>query len=118
MHLQGIKKILDNTHIGDSIRFAGEDKIMLDYAEMVSVKIKKGHDGFFVATSKEMPGLVLAHKDIQFVLQDIPLAIIALYKANYGIDAEVIQAFPASSAEVTLPPTWMVMRRGNKAHVQ
>jgi hypothetical protein len=90
---------------------------MREYAEIVNIKIRKEPDGFFVATSVELPGLVLAHKDIRMVLQDVPTAIVALYKANFDIDAEVIEAFPASSDDVTLPPTWMVRRLKDGVHV-
>jgi divalent metal cation (Fe/Co/Zn/Cd) transporter len=87
--------------------------VMLEHPEIVNINIRKEMDGYFVATSAELPGLVLASADVHAIAEDIPKAIKALYKANFDIDVEVMEAFPASAREVKLPPAWMVVRNRN-----
>ena len=91
---------------------------MPERAEIVNVKIRRELDGYFVVTSNELPGLVLAHMDIRELLADVPAAIMALYMANLGISVRVIEAFPASSGKIELPPAWMVMRQSASTLVQ
>jgi len=86
--------------------------------ELVNVRIRKELDGYFVATSVELPGLVLASTDARAVMDDIPVAIVALYKANFDVDVEVVEAFPASADEVKIPAAWMVTRHREVALTQ
>ena len=47
-------------------------------------------NGYWVVTSKDMPGLLLCGKTLKELMQDIPAAIKLLFKHNYDMDIEVV----------------------------
>jgi hypothetical protein len=53
-------------------------------AEIINVVIGRNRDGWYVARSEELPGLYLAHEDIEAIVSDVPAAIAALYQADFG----------------------------------
>lgn len=91
---------------------------MADNAEIVTIKIRREMDGYFVATSAECPGLVLAHKEMAPLIRGVAPAIVALYKANLNIDVRVVEAFPAYSEEIKTPPAWVITRTRQASHMQ
>jgi hypothetical protein len=81
------------------------------YTEVVNVTIARKPYGWFVAESRDLPGLFVSHPTLEQVVKDIPAIIKALYKHNRNMDVVAIQAgnppSPAEDAEirpwVTLP---------------
>ena len=59
--------------------------------EIIRVSVQRSRDGWHEATSSDLPGLYVANPDISAVLEDVPLTIKALYKAQFGVDVEVIE---------------------------
>ena len=77
-------------------------------AEIINVVVSRNRDGWFVARSEELPGLFVAHPEIDAVMADIPNVIQALYKADFDQDVEVIAGSfragePAGLPWVTIP---------------
>ena len=65
--------------------------------------------GWAVATSDDLPGLFIAHPDLEAVKSDIPDAIRILFKEQHGMDVRVVEGeYPRGIEEqrrpwVTLP---------------
>lgn len=59
-------------------------------AEIINVVIGRNRDGWYVARSDALPGLFIAHEEIDAVVADVPAAIAALYQADYGMEVKVI----------------------------
>jgi predicted RNase H-like HicB family nuclease len=80
-------------------------------AELVDVEIRQMPDGFFVASSADVPGLVLASRDVAEVLADLPEAISALYEANArrAVHVEPVAATRSGTAQLTR--RWVVSDR-------
>jgi hypothetical protein len=72
--------------------------------EIINVVIGRNRDGWYVARSEELPGLYLAHEEIAAVLSDVPAAIAALYRADYGQEVKVIAgAYRGAAAAAGMP---------------
>ena len=80
-------------------------------AEIIQVNIRRNRDGWFVATSDDLPRLFIVDPDIAEVMVDVPVTIKALYKAQYDQDVQVLEdvypssreAAPAAFPWVTIP---------------
>lgn len=51
---------------------------------------RKVKDGWFVYTCEQLPGLYVAHPDDAVAYEDLPGAISALFKLDYGVECQVI----------------------------
>jgi len=71
----------------------------------IIIEYKKDGGGVFVATSRDVPGLLLAHRNREAVIGDIPAAIKLLFKLNRGEDVNV---FPAEDKTADFEP-WIVV---------
>lgn len=61
-----------------------------DYARQVSVQLTHNKDwNLFSLTSPELPGLLLAGRDLVALYADVPAVIKGLYKLDCGLDVEV-----------------------------
>jgi len=69
----------------------------MGYADIITVRIDKESSGLFVATSKDMPGLLVAHPDREIVEQDIPNVIRVLIKRRRNQDVLVAKVSPDES---------------------
>ncbi len=49
-------------------------------------------DGWHVATSKDLPGFVLADPDRDKVIDDMPQAIGLLYSERHGVECRVVES--------------------------
>ena len=77
-------------------------------AEIINVDIGRNADGWYVATSDDMPGLYVAHPDVQTVIDDIPATIEALHLADHGARVRAIKGAYKSAVSglpwIMLPP--------------
>lgn len=46
-------------------------------------------NGWYIATSPDLEGLIVTHQNFMKFAQEIPACIQLLYKANYGLDVDV-----------------------------
>ncbi len=60
-----------------------------EYARIIRLIIDTHDDGCYAMTSPSLPGLLLAGKDLNALLMDVPSAIKLLYKLNYQMDVDV-----------------------------
>jgi len=77
-------------------------------AEIINVVIGRNRDGWFVARSDALPGLYIAHEDIEAVARDVPAAIAALYQADRGQEVKVIAGSYRNGAAVAGIP-WVTI---------
>lgn len=61
-------------------------------SHLIDVSIEYHPDGCWAITSKNLTGMVLAGKDIQALIADVPNAIKLLYKLNFQQTVEVALA--------------------------
>ena len=55
--------------------------------EVISISVSvEGREGWHMATSQDLPGLVLAHQDRDTVMRDLPKAISLLYSARHNCE--------------------------------
>ena len=59
--------------------------------EIIRVTVQRGRNGWHEATSSDLPGLYVANPDFSAVMEDVPVTIKALYKAQFGVEVEVIE---------------------------
>jgi hypothetical protein len=81
---------------------------MARHAEMVTVEIRQMPDGYFMAVSDDVQGLVLASRDVAEVLTDIPNAIAMLYDANQRRQVRVQPVANQSPGPAFLTRSWVV----------
>ncbi len=77
-------------------------------AEIINVVVGRNRDGWYVARSEELPGLYLAHEEIEAIISDVPAAIAALYLADYGQEVKVIAGAYRSGASAAGMP-WITI---------
>ena len=77
-------------------------------AKIITVDIARRDGGWLVGTSKEIPGLYIAHQDIREIIDDVPSVIQAMIKVETGQDVRLIQVDSDDESEgypwVMLPP--------------
>jgi len=59
------------------------------YLTVARTKIEYREGGYWVITSDEVPGMLMAGKDPRSLYADIPNVIKMLYKLNYQLDVQV-----------------------------
>jgi hypothetical protein len=77
-------------------------------AEIINVVVNRNRDGWYIARSDDLPGLFIAHPDVDAVLADVSDAIKALYRADFGEEVRVIEGSyrggqPAGLPWITIP---------------
>ena len=72
-------------------------------AQIIRIVMRRNRDGWFVATSEDLPGLFVAHPDIAEVVADVPVTIKSLYEAQHGVEVQVVEASYPSESGDTLP---------------
>ena len=91
-----------------------------DYVQVVNVQLERKDGGYWVVSSKELPGLLLSGKLLKKLIGDIPNAIKILFKLNYEMDVEVKMSSEhprtASSHEPIdkMPETWVAYSAPSK----
>lgn len=65
-------------------------------------------DGFFVATSKDLDGFVLAHPSKDLLLDDLPSAIKLLIDVRYNVNCKVVPSQFGKPKSKAKPP-WLVI---------
>ncbi|MYD78342.1 MAG: hypothetical protein F4239_05475 [Gammaproteobacteria bacterium] len=65
-------------------------------------------DGWFVATSKDLDGFVLAHPSEEMLLDDLPSAIKMLIDARYDVNCKVVPSQFGKPKSKAKPP-WLVI---------
>jgi hypothetical protein len=56
--------------------------------EIVVIKIQKGADGLFTATSSDLTGVCVVHRDKDRIIEDIPNIVRLWYRRHRGIEIE------------------------------
>lgn len=59
--------------------------------EIVEIEIAD-HGQYFLATSQDLPEIMVAHPDIAAVYEEIPNIVRAIYRQRHGIDVLVVPA--------------------------
>ena len=62
---------------------------MSDAIRIVRVQIEESPSGLLVATSRDLPGMVVAHREFQRIVDDLPAVIKLIFKRRHGLDMEV-----------------------------
>lgn len=62
------------------------------FSRLINLSVEYNPDGCWAISSPDLPGLVLAGKDIAALLDDVPNAIRLLFKLNYQMDVQVARA--------------------------
>jgi hypothetical protein len=60
--------------------------------ELIRIRIERSADGLYCATSPDLTGICLTHRNIAAIYDDMPNVIRLWYKSNRGADVEVMQA--------------------------
>ena len=61
---------------------------MNENCEIVVIKIRKGADGLFTATSSDLIGVCVVHRDKERIIEDIPNIVRLWYRRNRGVEIE------------------------------
>ena len=77
-------------------------------AFIVHVKIDEGRAGLLYATSPELPGLLVAERSRDALLEEIPLVIEALFREQ-GKTVRVIEAMRAPGSDTLAPAPWVAI---------
>jgi hypothetical protein len=72
-------------------------------AEIINVVINRNRDGWYIARSDDLPGLFIAHPDVDAVVADVSNAIKALYRADFGDEVRVIEGSYRAGQAAGLP---------------
>ena len=59
---------------------------------VVNVKIEESASGLFFATSEDLDGLCVAHRDLDKIKEDMPNIVRLLYKRRFDLDVKVFEA--------------------------
>lgn len=78
---------------------------------IIRVSVWRKHD-WYVATSADLLGLFVANPDIRKVMEDVPVTIKALLKAQHGIEVEVSEASYMDKTEMSDMP-WIATPIGS-----
>ena len=57
---------------------------------LITIRFKQLSDGSLIATSDDLPGLVLTRSTREEILEEIPEAVEILYKQGFGEDVRVV----------------------------
>ena len=76
-------------------------------ALLIRIDVKE-KDGWFVATSKDLAGFVLAHPDESELLEDLPRAVKLLIDLRFDVDCKVVPSKFGKPKSKAKPP-WLVM---------
>ncbi|MBM3569300.1 MAG: hypothetical protein FJX46_11185 [Alphaproteobacteria bacterium] len=72
-------------------------------AILVRVNVAKQDDGVYVATSDELPEIVLAHNSLDFIRDEIPGVIRDIVLARYGFEPLVMEIDSPESRNLAIP---------------
>lgn len=85
----------------------GKSQSTSEHAISIRVKIDK-LDGWYIATSKDLPGFILADPDREAIIDDLPESIQILYSERHGVECRVVPSeYGNPSSEGKAP--WLVM---------
>lgn len=63
---------------------------MSEKAGYIAVRIAQSSSGLFTATSNDLPGVFVAHRDIDKIADDMPAIIQRWFKHHRGLDVTVL----------------------------
>ena len=87
-----------------------------NYTTIIAVKEELRIGGYWVITSSDLPGLLLAGKDITALREDIPVAIKQLFLLNYDMNVFVSPVIPSAQLtqqhcdHIAHPKTWAAIK--------
>jgi hypothetical protein len=62
---------------------------MQDQHGIVVLKVIQDRDGLYTATSPQLAGVCVSHRDLDAILEDVPNIMRLWFKRNRGVDIEV-----------------------------
>ena len=77
--------------------------------EIIRIVLRRSRSGWYEATTSDLPGLYVANPDVSAVFEDVPLTIKALYKAQFGVEVEVIEGAYREAHEADQEYPWVTM---------
>jgi hypothetical protein len=78
---------------------------MGDVVRIVRIDIHETESGILCATSSNIPGMVIMHRDMRRIRADLPVVIQKLLKRREGIEYEVREVAPGKD-DRRLIPDW------------
>lgn len=76
---------------------------------VIRIRIDRHQRGLFMATSPDISGLYLAHRDLNAILADIPNIVRLWFRRRYNLDVRVFQEAIPHEAH-TIDVTALAMR--------
>lgn len=70
-------------------RLMAEGTDMIDKSGIVVLDIRRETSGLFIATSSQLDGVYLAHRNLDAILDDVPQVVKLWFKSNKNADVEV-----------------------------
>ena len=77
--------------------------------EIIRITLRRSRSGWYEATSSDLPGLYVANPDVSAVFKDVPVTIKALYKAQFGVDVDVVEGAYREAHEAHQEYPWVTM---------
>jgi hypothetical protein len=65
--------------------------VKMDKYGIVVLKVVQDRDGLYTATSPQLSGVFVAHRDLDKILDDVPNIMRLWFKRNKGTDIEVFK---------------------------
>lgn len=83
---------------------------MGDLIRIVRVTISQTASGLWTATSAQLPGMVMIHRDIKEIRADLPAAIKMIFKHREGVDFDIREIEP-ERGETKIVPDFGAIRK-------
>lgn len=75
---------------------------------LVRIKIEN-IDGWYIATSPDLPGFTIAHQDRSIIENDVPDAIQLLLTERHGLECSVVKSEYGNPRTRAKNPPWLVI---------
>jgi hypothetical protein len=85
---------------------------MDEVVRIVRISIEQTDSGLFKATSEDLPGLLVTHRDIAAIRTDLPSIIKLVFQRRHNLDVEVREAMSQKCVGAGAPrlvPDWVAI---------
>jgi len=77
-------------------------------ASIITIEIEEGTEGLLYATSPELPGMLVAERDLERLTAEIPRVIVLMFRAK-GEDVRVLPARRPATDRTLSPTPWVAI---------
>jgi hypothetical protein len=81
---------------------------MNDVREIVVFKIRRGSDGLYTATSPDLSGVCVVHRDMARIIEDVPNIVRRWFERHRGMQVEPFLGPRQDHGDVTAFPVYAV----------